>query len=507
MSDLAQLLIPAVRWDATDGYSRAQEAVERALALGVGGFILFGGTDGAVAALTATTQRQATTPLLFMSDLERGAGQQFSGGTGLPPLGAIGAMDDEAQTRLAARVTAREAAALGVRTILAPVADVDLEPDNPIVGTRAFGGHPALVGHHVRAWVEECQQQGAMACVKHFPGHGRTRADSHAELPIVEATEAELEGSDLVPFEQAIAAGVACVMTAHVAYRALDATMAPATLSRRITRDLLRDRMGFAGLVLTDAMIMSGVLGDGDEDQAAVRALAAGCDLLLYPDDPVRVVAALEDAVRSRQLSTRDLDRSLERRHDWALWSQSQPAAVPIDADVRAAAEQLSDQSVRVLRGRVEPTPALDVVLIDDDRGGPYPPPSRTPLLESLGAGGFEVRIVADVAPRTLPPVESEGQPGTLSTLAGPFRPQATPLIAVFNDIRAWKGTPGFSRHAELLIEQALRLAQAAGREAIVLTFTHPRLAARIDAPCHVNAWGGEAPTQRAMGRFLARRR
>ena len=323
MSDLAQLLIPAIRWDPSEGFAHSRQAIDQALSAGVGGFIIFGGESAAVTELTTYLHRNTHTSLLVMSDLERGAGQQFQGATGLPPLGALGAADDEGLTRGAARITAREAIALGVRTILAPDSDVDLNPDNPIVGTRSFGTSPSHVARHASDWIDECQSEGAMACAKHFPGHGRTATDSHAELPVVDATEADLIATDLLPFREAIEVGVAAIMTAHVAYPALDHTGAPATLSRRILRDLLRNRMGFDGLVLTDAMIMSAVLGDADEGKAGVRALDAGCDLLLYPVNVDGVLRVLEEGVRGRTLSLRELDRSLERRHRAAAWCQA----------------------------------------------------------------------------------------------------------------------------------------------------------------------------------------
>lgn len=509
MSGLASLLIPALRWNAADGYAPARASIDRALAAEVGGFILFGGTTEGVMELTKYLRANARGPLLVMSDLERGAGQQFAGATGLPPLGTVGAADDEGLTRVAARVTAREAVALGVRTVLAPVADVDLNAQNPIVGTRAFGTSAAHVARHVRDWIDECQREGAMACAKHFPGHGRTRTDSHAELPVVDATEEELKDVDLLPFRAAIEAGVAAFMTAHVAYPALDHSGAPATLSRRIMRDLLRNRMGFAGLVMTDAMIMSGVLGDGDEGTAGVRALDAGCDLLLYPQDLDGVLRALEAGVRTHTLSVRELDRSLERQHQWARWCDAQGAPASLDDSDREAVRVLCDAAVTLVRGDAASfTQQLDIVLVDDDVGGPYPAPSRKPVLDALGDAGFDVQVVHDATPRVPPaPDDAEGERASFPALRDALRPGATLVLLAFNDIRAWKGMPGFSARATELLSHVVEEGRAVGRDAVAVTFTHPRLADALTAPMVVNAWGGEPPTQRAFARWASERR
>jgi beta-glucosidase-like glycosyl hydrolase len=218
-ASLAQLLIPALEADADGRFTSARARFEEGLALGVGGFLLYGGETDAVRALTKEAQQRARRPLLFAADLERGAGQQFSGATGLPPLAAIAWLDDMEALRRAARHTAREARTMGVNWNLAPVVDLDVDAQNPIVGTRSFGADPERVARYAAAWIEACQAEGVLACAKHFPGHGRTATDSHLELPVVRASREELYATDLVPFRAAIAANVASLMTAHVAYR------------------------------------------------------------------------------------------------------------------------------------------------------------------------------------------------------------------------------------------------------------------------------------------------
>ena len=213
--------------------------------------------------------------MLIAADAERGAGQQFDGCVALPPLGALGFLNDPAAMRRAGQVTARDMRRAGLNWALAPVCDVDFPPGNPIIGTRAAGGDPEHVGALTAEWIDGCQSEGVMACAKHFPGHGRADGDSHDTLPIVGIAAEWLETDDLAPFRAALDAGVASVMTAHVAFPALDATRSPATLSEPILMRLLRGSMEFDGLIVSDALDMRGVLVAGTEAEIAVRAIEA----------------------------------------------------------------------------------------------------------------------------------------------------------------------------------------------------------------------------------------
>ena len=487
LNSVAELLLPAIRWDAVRGYSGQREMIERALSLGVGGFILFGGPQDEVRALCKELRQRSRIPLLIAADMERGAGQQFVGATGLPPLAAFGWLDDLEAVYRAARLTAREARTIGVNWDYAPVCDIDLEPRNPIVGTRSFGGDAGKVAKFAAAWIEACQREGVLACAKHFPGHGRTTGDSHAMLPRVDATRAQLLDVDIAPFRAAISSGVASIMTAHVAFPALDPSGAPATVSSDILRFLLREKLNFDGLIVTDAMIMQGLLegSEGGEGEAAVRALAAGCDLLLYPTDIEAVIAALGAALGQARIDEERLYRSLRRRLKWAQW-----AAPPTDyrrataADVAWAA-QLSERMVHVVRGQAARLPGtLELVIVDDDIGGPYPAPSREPFIAGLRAGGRDVRVVG--------PDEAPHAPG---------------LVALFGDIRSWKNRPGYSLDTRTRVARACAAARDNGREALVIQFSHPRLAETLDGVENVVcAWGGDRSMQEAAARWLGKR-
>jgi beta-glucosidase-like glycosyl hydrolase len=467
---VARLLLPAVRWSADNGFEGFRDTIERGLERGVGGFILFGGTAEGARALTDELHRRSRHPLLVASDLERGAGQQFRGATPLPPAAAIGWLDDLETTERAAELTAREARALGVNWVYAPDADVDLEPENPIIGVRAFGTEPKAVAAQVAAWVRGCRRGGALSCAKHFPGHGRTVGDSHIERPCVLTSREELE-ADLLPFRAAAEAGVDSMMTAHVCYPALDPDRLPATLSTGILGGLLRREMGYDGLVVTDAIIMEGLTDGGSEATASVQALAAGCDVLLYPENVEAVIREIEAALEGGRLPRERVDDALRRIAAAAERVAGGPGGEVGAEDDRRWALETGVRTLRVCRGQPKlPVGPIRLVEVEDDAGGPYPPYPRDAFPAALRRAGREL---------------SDG---------------GTPLIVLYSDIRAWKGRPGISAAAR---ERVRQVAEAAP-DTTVLLFSHPRLAAELPTPRHLlAAWGGEAIMQEAVAAWL----
>jgi beta-glucosidase-like glycosyl hydrolase len=476
---VANLLVPAIRWDAERGWEAERPAIERALALGVGGFILFGGEQDAVRQLTKELRLRSTVPLLIAADMERGAGQQFAGATGLPPLAAIASLNDPDLVRRAARLTAREARTLGVNWDFAPVCDVDLAADNPVLGTRTFGGDAHRVGQLAGIWIKACQGEGVLACAKHFPGHGRTHGDSHLELPVVDAQRTDLMETDLQPFRAAIDAGVSSIMTAHVAYPALDPTGAPATTSREILQWLLRQQLRFDGLIVSDSLVMKGALAGRDEGAAAIAAINAGCDVLLYPSDVGALAARLNRALDTHELSAENVRNAVRRRLKWAQWASPpneyrRPAATDV-----AWGAQLAERVVRMVRG-ARPTLAspMDVVVVDDDLGGPAPAPSRAPFMDALARAGFHAQRV----------VEPSNDPAR------------TTVIALFGDTQPWKGRAGYSDAARAAVERACAVAPTA----LLVQFGHPRLIRELpSARTIVTAWSGDAAMQVAVAKWM----
>jgi beta-glucosidase-like glycosyl hydrolase len=482
MKELAQLLVPAIRWDPSRGFDGERDFIRRALDLGVGGFVLRGGDQEGVRALTKELRNRSRVPLLVGADLERGAGQQFLGASGLPPLAAIASLGDADFVRRAARLTAREARTMGVNWAFGPVCDVDIAPQNPIVGTRAFSGDPSVVADLAAEWIDACQAEGVLACAKHFPGHGRTTVDSHLALPVVDADQDTLMGSDIVPFRAAIDSGVASMMVAHVAYPALDPGGVPATFSREMLQWLLRRQLGYDGLIVSDSLTMAGAHGGRGDAENAVAALRAGCDLLLEPGDLDAVARALDEALAKRVLDKELVHQSIRRRLKYAQWaSPPNDYRRPSQTDMAWGAS-LCDRVVRVERGALTAARfPLEVVVVDDDGGAATVP--RHFLAETLARGG-EVRRSA------------EPQLGSGSTL----------VVALFGEALPGKGRAGYSDATRQRVQQLLDGARTAARDAIVVLFGHPRQAAEIPgAGTVLCAWGGDRAMQEAAGRRLAR--
>lgn len=292
----------------------AEEVIELVKKWPIAGLILFNGAFPLTRDTLTAIQREAQQPLLVMTDAERGLGQQMHGATVFPHIRSLGEIEDITVTKAVAEATAREALANGVQVVLAPVADVNRNPKNPIIANRAFGESASEVAIRTEAHVRGIQSTGAYATAKHFPGHGNTARDSHAELPIVQDSREEILKEDMPPFISAISADVGLIMTAHVAYPALDPSGRPATLSYPILTELLRHKLGFKGVVISDSLHMEGIKQSGKtEGQLAVQQVLAGVDLLLDPQNPEEIIREIARAVESGELSESRLDEAIAR--------------------------------------------------------------------------------------------------------------------------------------------------------------------------------------------------
>ena len=280
----------------------------------IGGLILYGGNVYETAYLTNRLQKLAEIPLLISSDLERGLGNQIEGATQFPPLMALGAIGSEEKAYLMGKVTAAEARAIGIHLTYAPVADVNINPDNPIINVRSLGESPEQVSRLATAFIRGCQDNALLATAKHFPGHGDTDLDSHSELPTIKADLERLEKVELYPFRKAIEAGVSVIMSSHLYLPALDPTpYLPASLSPLILTELLRKKLEFKGLIVTDAMDMGGITTHYSPEEAALNAVQAGADLILKSPQPEEVIEYLIEAVKRGELSESRINASVKR--------------------------------------------------------------------------------------------------------------------------------------------------------------------------------------------------
>lgn len=340
----------------------------------VGGIILFRGPVYESVVLMNRMQNLARYPLLISADLEAGSGMRFEDTVNLPWNMAVGATNNPDYARRQGALTAREARALGVQQIYAPVADVNNNAANPVINVRSYGEDPVAVGRLVAAFVEGAQSNGVIATAKHFPGHGDTATDSHRGLPEIDVSRERLNAIELVPFRAAVQSGVGSVMTGHIGMPQVDPTAVtplprdvklkpidtdeggevvvekgtmPTTLSP-VMNGILRRDLGFVGLIVTDAMSMSGLTLYFTQEEASVRALEAGADLLLKPADPDAAFRGVREAVMKGRLKEQRIDESARRvlaaKYDLGLVKQR---ITPLDAIDRSVAGRESLELAR----------------------------------------------------------------------------------------------------------------------------------------------------------------
>ncbi len=332
-----------------------------------GGFIYFPEnleTPEQVAAMSNGLQELAAdsgagVPLFLGVDEEQGLVSRLPFGARFPDAMALGATRDPGMAAELASATAEQLAAVGINLDYAPVADVNVNADNPVIGIRSFGSDPELVGEMAAAEVTAFQEGGVVAVAKHFPGHGDTDVDSHTGLPVIDKSREDWERVDLPPFQWLVEAGVDMIMTAHVLMPQLDGSQEPATLSPDLINGVLREELGYDGVVTTDALNMEGVRQTHDDGEVAVRAVLAGADQLLMPPDLDLAHSAVLAAVREGRISEERLDESVLRVLRLKL-RRGLFGAAPADADAAAgvagnaahhdAAQRVADASVTLLR-------------------------------------------------------------------------------------------------------------------------------------------------------------
>lgn len=352
----------------------------------IGGIVLFRGSVYESVHLVNRMQRHARRPLLISADLEAGAGMRFDDTVNFPWNMAVGATGNPEYARRQGKITAREARALGIRQIFAPAVDVNNNAQNPVINVRSYGEDPTHVARFAAAFIEGAQGAGVIATAKHFPGHGDTATDSHRGLPIINHERTRLDQIELVPFRHSIRAGVGAVMPSHISLPQIDPTKVkalpadkiirpvynaeggevmvgqatlPATLSPVVIGKLLRGELGFDGLVVTDALDMSGLTIYFTQTEAAVRAVEAGADMLIKPADADACVRGLRDAVRERRLTEKRIEESARRilaaKYDLGLARQRITLLDQIDAivggrEALTLAEEIADHAITLVR-------------------------------------------------------------------------------------------------------------------------------------------------------------
>jgi beta-N-acetylhexosaminidase len=455
------------------------------------------------AALANELQRAAKIPLLVGADFETGTAMRLADGTAFPSAMAVGATGDPRDAYTMGKVTALEARAAGVNWIFAPVADVNDNPDNPIINFRSFGENPQHVAEFVTQFIRGVQENGALATAKHFPGHGDVSTDSHLALPLVPGDPAELERVELVPFRAAIAAGVAAVMSGHLAVPALEPdTSVPATMSHRVLTGLLRQKLGFGGIVVTDALDMGGVTTIDSPPDVAVRAVKAGADVLLIPPSTDAALAALKRAVESGELPMARIDdavrRILRAKAELGLENNRLVNLNTLNASFgtakfKAEAQDIADRGITLLRDEQKILPLdsakpLHVLLLIIS-GDPDPFPGAplaaeiSPRVDSLQVLRVDSSFVR-AATIKLPPLDTFD----------------VAVAAVFVRVADRKGSVGLPDDEAALLNTLLNT----GKPAIVACFGSPYVVSRFpNARTWVAGFGTQDVVQRAMARAI----
>ncbi len=484
----------------------------------VGGFVIAGGTVTDIAVTTNALQKISRLPLVFNADLEgglwflhpyrwvRGRAPELpryvtGGGTVFPSAMGIGATGDTSFAYECGRITARESRAVGIHWTNTPVADVNVNPKNPIINTRSFGEDPEQVGRFVAAYVRGLQEGKMIATLKHFPGHGDTEEDTHMKLPVLPFDRHRLERVELIPFKSGIAAGAKAVMTAHIALPAIDPHKRPSTLSRPVIAGILRKDLNFKGIVITDGMTMQGITDHYAPDEAAILAIEAGADVILVPANLDSAYNGVLKAVQAGRISSMRLDESVRKvlaAKSWVGLHKNRFVEIEqISSEVaspssEAIATAAFNASVTLLRnkGTIVPLPPakrVHVVTITD-----LPNPS-------IGDGLMDV-LEGEVAAVSLSRFSNETGSEAIARAMKAMASADVLVIGVYVSVGSWKGELGFSRE----IEKFLRNLSRRKQPVVLIAFGDPYVLARVPTTdVQIAAYSGYRKAEEAVARAL----
>jgi len=479
----------------------------------VGGLILINNTTArgvqkaepyALATFLNRMQRLARVPLMVGADFERGASMRVTGTTAFPQAMAFGAAGDPTLTHFEGEVTAREARALGIHWVYAPVADVNNNPDNPIINIRSFGENAQSVATHVKAFIEgahDDKRNFILTTAKHFPGHGDTAVDTHLSLAEITADRARLESLELVPFRAAIEAGVDSVMTGHLAVPALAPSTLPATLSPAVLDGLLRNELGFKGLVITDALGMGAIVNGFGAGDAAVRALEAGADTLLMPADADVAIRAVVAAVQSGRLTRLRIQSSVAKLLAYKeRLGLDRKRAVDVesigdvidDPAVNDRAQEIADRAVTLVRngGNMLPLAAPDRTCFVTMTESRYSTDGTT-FAQEVRKRAPKAALIALDGTMTRQPVDE-----TLQKLPA----CAQYAVAAFAPVNAGAGTVGMSPELSRAIESLI----ATGKPLALVALGNPYLLrAYPKATAYLATFSTVAPSEAAAVKAL----
>ena len=514
---VGQLIMPWVLGDfAPEGSPSHDRILEYIEDQGIGGVIMSVGSPTEVAAKLNDFQAHSNIPLLVAADLETGAGFrmrgavqmpgtiELGGATDFPSLMAVGATADPQLAYEMGRITAREARGVGIHIPFAPVLDVNNNPDNPIINVRSFGENPEDVADLGAAFVRGVQEHGAIATGKHFPGHGDTETDSHLGLPVIPHSRARMDSVEMFPFRHAIEAGMGAVMTAHISVPSLDGGVGdPATLSSAVLTDLLRDEMEFDGLLFTDAMDMSAISRGFGAEEASVRAIEAGADVILMPPSVERAVEGIAAAVESGRIEASRIDASVRRiletkkqmglDRDRTVQIDQIGQVVGIPAHTQVAAE-IAERSITLLHNGGNLLPLLGT------RSARVMSVSFRRTSDVLAGRYFNTRLRQTYPRLTTAGLDVNSGPALYEDLLRQARQQALVILSTYVTAFSQSGSLALP---EEVVDFAGQLTEI-GVPHIVISFGNPYLITELpDVRAYMLAWSGSEVSQTAAAQAL----
>lgn len=425
---------------------------------------------------TQRLQRIARVPLFFAADYERGVGRYNNALTELPSNMALGATRDTLFAAAAGRLSAIEGRAIGINLLFAPVVDVNNNPDNPIINIRSYGEDPELVGRMAAAFVREAQHFGMLTTLKHFPGHGNTAIDTHSRMGTIEGDRFSLARTELEPYRIALSQPPppAAVMSAHLWIKALEDDPLPATFSRRILTRLLREQLGFDGIVITDDIKMGALQNTYSPEERTVRPLEAGADVILTPADLPRSIRAVRAALEAGRLTEADLDASVRRilmakaragLHHRRLEDEARLDALLAGPRGAYIAQAVADRAVTVLQTTdvlpIRPErQRLALVQLTNYKGSQSIDAAMEHFADALGAHGdtFDARYDASPSPRQETRVMRAARNADVV------------VLALYLRLQAGRGEAGLFRGQRALVEALLNL----DTPVVLVTFGNP---------------------------------